>query len=75
MEEPFKLPEVHSEFRINKLHFSNEELAAVAYSFIKEGEPYEGSVGNFLLDWLNDKEYVEAKTSGSTGPPKLIRLK
>lgn len=75
MEEPFKLPEVHSEFRINKLHFSNEELAAVAYSFIKEGEPYEGSVGNFLLDWLNDKDYVEAKTSGSTGPPKLIRLK
>ena len=75
MEEAFNLPEVHPDFRINKLHFNNEELAAVAYSYIKEGEPYEGVVGNFLLDWLNDKDYVEAKTSGSTGPPKLIRLK
>ena len=75
MEAAFSLPEVHPDFRINKLHFINEELAAVAYSYIKEGEPYEGSVGNFLLDWLNDRDYIEAKTSGSTGPPKVIRLK
>jgi len=75
MEEPYNLPEVHPDFRINKLHFNNEDLAAVAYSYIKEGEAYEGAVGNFLLDWLNDKEYVEAMTSGSTGPPKKIRLK
>lgn len=75
MEEAFILPEVHPEFRINKLHFSNEDLAAVAYSYIKEGEPHENSVGNFLLDWLNDRDFVEAQTSGSTGPPKMIRLK
>lgn len=75
MKVAYQLPEVHPDFQINKLHFNNEELAAVAYSYIKEGEPYEEAVGNFLLDWLNEKDYVVARTSGSTGPPKKIRLK
>lgn len=75
MNKLFELPETHSEFRLNKVHFSNEDLTAVAYNLIKEGEAYEAKVGNFLLDWLNDKDYVEVKTSGSTGTPKLIRLK
>ncbi|GAB2771596.1 AMP-binding protein [Salinimicrobium soli] len=75
MQNVFRLPETHPEFRLNKLYYSNEELAAVAYSLIKEGEPYEGHAGNFLLDWLNDKDYVEVRTSGSTGTPKNIRIK
>lgn len=70
----FELPETHPDFKLNKLHFSNEELSDVAYSLIKEGEPYESHIGNFLLDWLNEKDYIEVKTSGSTGPPKKIRL-
>ena len=75
MQEKFRLPETHPEFRLNGLYYSNEDLAAVAYSLIKEGEPYEGQAGNFLLDWLNDKDFVEVRTSGSTGPPKKIRIK
>ncbi|MFD0975887.1 AMP-binding protein [Salinimicrobium gaetbulicola] len=75
MQKNFRLPETHPAFRLNKLYYTNEELAAVAYSLIKEGEPYEAQAGNFLLDWLNDKDYVEVKTSGSTGAPKTIRIK
>ena len=75
MQNPYTLPETHPEFRLNKMHYSNEELAAVAYNLIKEGEPHEGQAGNFLLDWLNDKDYVEVNTSGSTGPPKKIKIK
>ena len=75
MQNVLSLPETHPEFRLNGLYYTNEDLAAVAYSLIKEGEPYEGQAGNFLLDWLNDKDYVEVKTSGSTGPPKRIRIK
>jgi O-succinylbenzoic acid--CoA ligase len=75
MQNTFRLPETHPDFRLNKLYYSNEELASVAYSLIKEGEPYEGQAGNFLLDWLNEKDYVEVKTSGSTGAPKKIRIK
>lgn len=75
MEESFKLPQTHPEFRLNKIHYHNEDLAAVAYNLIKEGEPYEGKAGNFLLDWLNEKDYIDVKTSGSTGKPKKIRIK
>ncbi len=75
MEKSFKLPQTHSEFRLNKIHYSNEDLTAVAYNLIKEGEPYEGKAGNFLLDWLNDRDYIDVKTSGSTGTPKNIRIK
>ena len=71
----FNLPQTHPDFRLNKLYYSNEDLAAVAYSLIKEGEPYEGQAGSFLLDWLNDKDFVAVKTSGSTGPPKKIEIK
>ena len=30
---------------------------------------------DFVKEWVSDKTYVEAYTSGSTGSPKLIRLK
>lgn len=75
MQKNFRLPETHPAFRLNKLFYTNEELAAVAYSLIKEGEPYEAQAGNFLLDWLNEKDHIEVKTSGSTGAPKKIQIK
>lgn len=75
MVEKFSLPETHPDFKIDKLHFTNAELRQVAYSYIKEGEPHEEQVGNFLLDWLKPSPYVEVMTSGSTGTPKKVRLK
>lgn len=29
---------------------------------------------SFIDEWLNDKDYIEVNTSGSTGVPKIIRL-
>jgi len=46
----------------------------VAYSFIKEGEEFQKSVGDFILDWFDKKSYIEMNTSGTTGTPKLIRV-
>jgi O-succinylbenzoic acid--CoA ligase len=66
---------IHNRFKFNGLHFDHEDLKEVAYSLIKEGEPYEKVTGNFLIDWLNDKKFLEVKTSGSTGQPKIIKLK
>ncbi|SDI43209.1 AMP-binding protein [Winogradskyella thalassocola] len=65
---------VHNRFKFNGLHFSHEELKEVAYSLIKEGEPYEKVTGNFLIDWLNNKDFLYVTTSGSTGHPKEIKL-
>ncbi|MBV7268324.1 AMP-binding protein [Winogradskyella luteola] len=66
---------VHNRFKYNGIHFNHEDLKEVAYSLIKEGEAYEKVTGNFLTDWLSDKDYLIVNTSGSTGQPKSIKLK
>ncbi|MFP5439841.1 MAG: AMP-binding protein [Bacteroidia bacterium] len=66
---------VHPEFRLNGYHLGANELRGVGYDFIKEGTLHEQPIGDFLLDWFDDKDYVEIRTSGTTGTPKLIRIK
>ncbi len=56
------------------MSYNREDLKEVAYSYVKEGEPYEQAIGNFLLDWIDEKDYVLERTSGSTGTPKVIKL-
>ena len=65
---------VHNYFKINGDHLNGDQLRSVAYSFIKEGDLNEQAIGEFLLDWFDQKEYIEMKTSGTTGLPKLVRL-
>jgi len=65
---------VHHKFKLNRKHYNYNQLKEVAYSFVKEGKLYERVLGNFLLDWLDDNDYVTVKTSGSTGQPKKIKL-
>lgn len=66
---------IHNKFKLNGLHFDRDDLKEVAYSYIKEGEPYEKEIGDFLMEWTNDRDVVEVRTSGSTGQPKIIKLK
>jgi len=73
-QDTFSTPNVHHDFSINKQSLDNEGLRRIAYSFIKEGEFYEQEVGNFLLDWLHDKDHIIVQTSGSTGKPKKIKI-
>ncbi|MDX1277914.1 AMP-binding protein [Oceanihabitans sediminis] len=73
MEASYK--EIHESFKINGSSYSFEELKEVAYSHVKHGLPFEKVIGDFLIDWLDDKDYVLVKTSGSTGTPKSIKLK
>ncbi|MCF4101242.1 AMP-binding protein [Gillisia sp. M10.2A] len=75
MNDKNRIPETHHNFKLNKLHFTNSDLKQVAYNLIKEGEPYEGSIGDFLLDWLKPSPFLEVSTSGSTGKPKRIKVK
>ncbi|HEX8017846.1 MAG TPA: AMP-binding protein [Flavobacterium sp.] len=65
---------VHNYFKINGYHLNGDDLRSVAYSYIKEGDANEQAIGEFLLDWFDDKEYIEMRTSGTTGLPKLVRL-
>ncbi len=65
---------VHPHFKLNGFHFSEDDLSRIAYSFIKEGEPFERAVGDFLMYWFDQNSYIEMQTSGTTGNPKLIRV-
>ncbi|AWH86490.1 O-succinylbenzoic acid--CoA ligase [Flavobacterium album] len=65
---------VHPQFKLNGFHFSEDDLSRIAYSFIKEGEPFERAVGDFLMYWFDQNSYIEMHTSGTTGQPKLIRV-
>lgn len=66
--------EIHPKFKLNGKSFLNHELKQVAYNLIKEGEPFEIAIGDFLLDWLNTSKTLTVFTSGSTGKPKKIEL-
>lgn len=65
---------VHNHFKLDGIHLNREDLCTVAYTFIKEGEEFEKSVGDFILDWFDEKSYIDMNTSGSTGAPKMIRV-
>lgn len=65
---------VHHRFKLNGFNLDREDLCRVAYSFIKEGDDFEKPVGNFILDWFDDKNYIDMNSSGSTGIPKIIRV-
>jgi len=65
---------IHNRFKLNGIHITREEMFYVAYSFIKEGEPFEQHIGTFLLDWFDEKSYIELSTSGTTGTPKVIKI-
>lgn len=66
--------DIHPKFKLNGHNLRKDDLYSVAYSYIKEGDEFEKPVGEFILDWLDQKNYIEMHTSGSTGIPKLIRV-
>lgn len=66
---------IHNYFKLNGDHFTAYELNLIANDYIKEGNSNERSIGEFLLDWFDHKDYIEMKTSGTTGLPKTVRLK
>lgn len=65
---------VHNKFKLNGFHMNEDDLCRVAYSFIKEGEAYERAVGDFILYWFDQNDFIEMQTSGTTGQPKIIRV-
>ncbi len=69
-----KYNKVHNRFKLNGVSYTYEDLMEVAYSFVKEGELYESNIGEFLLDWLDQNDFIIVNTSGSTGTPKPISI-
>lgn len=68
------LQQVHPRFKFEGIHYTFDHLFEVAYSLIKEGEPYEIGLGDFLMDWISPEDTIRVRTSGSTGAPKDMVL-
>ncbi|RVT76494.1 O-succinylbenzoic acid--CoA ligase [Flavobacterium sufflavum] len=64
---------IHNFFKFNGVHFDSNGLRIAAYYLIKEGNEQEKAIGDFLLDWFDENPYIDLKTSGTTGVPKIIR--
>ena len=65
---------IHNRFQLNGFSFTPDELKMIGYDFIKEGDYHERALGEFIMDWMDDTDWINVKTSGSTGAPKEIRL-
>jgi len=65
---------IHPNFKLNGQSFSKEELLVLTNSFINSDLEYEQESGQFILNWLDDHDFVQVQTSGTTGKPKLIKV-
>ncbi len=68
-------PLLHPNFKLNGEAFpSAEALKEHANHFVEKGNDDETAIGKFILEWLDDNDFITVKTSGSTGIPKNITL-
>lgn len=59
----------HNNFKINGVTFSSvDELLSYSANLSI-------SIKEFLIQWFSKNDFLEVKTSGTTGKPKIIRLK
>ncbi|NBV57643.1 MAG: O-succinylbenzoic acid--CoA ligase [Bacteroidetes bacterium] len=65
---------IHNRFKLKGYNFFGDELKDIGYDFIKEGQPYEVAIGKFIMDWMDKEDYINVKTSGSTGDPKILQI-
>lgn len=65
---------IHPHCKLNGTPCTFETLSKIGQALVKEGETFERTIGDFLLDWAAPQPYVEVYTSGSTGKPKKIPL-
>jgi O-succinylbenzoic acid--CoA ligase len=60
---------------LNDHIFSTEDLIAHSKKIIRRDIPdWEKSIYEFILDFLNDKDYILQQSSGTTGTPKEFHL-
>ncbi len=65
---------IHPQFRLNGFHLTKDDLLKVTYDLIKEGNPYDKTVGLFIAEWLDNNSEITLQTSGTTGKPKKITV-
>lgn len=66
--------DIHPQFKLNGVRHTVYSLLSEAHVMLATQEDYLIELGQLILDWFDEKEYVVQRTSGTTGPPKKIHL-
>lgn len=65
----------YQELTINGRHYDKKALLTLAHQNISiTKEAWKKDLYRFILEWLNDDDFITVQTSGSTGKPKQIKL-
>ena len=67
----------YASFIINGVNYTNEKLVAPTSLGLTSdgiGADWQQSLHQFIMEWINEKDFVTVHTSGSTGKPKKIQL-
>jgi len=65
---------IHQAFTYNGIRKSKENWISFIASTVGEASEWEQPLLTFMQSWLNDEDFVEVKTSGSTGQPKTWKV-
>jgi len=67
----------YTDLYLNGKKYNSETLKFLCRNKLQKNSAgaWENHVYDFILNWLNDQEYILVNTSGSTGKPKTIALK
>ena len=66
---------LHPKFRLNGETFPTAVVLRTRAQILAEsGNNDERAIGIFILEWLDENDFITVKTSGSTGIPKNITL-
>jgi len=66
---------IHPNFVLNGLKFNIQTIKIFALKCIDSEVNNDVDLGNFILNWINDSDYISLFTSGTTSKGKQIKIK
>ena len=61
-------------FLINGQRYNEKSIKTFAFNNVANGSENEVQLGKFILEWVNDSDFISIQTSGTTSNPKIIRI-
>ena len=59
---------------MNGQRYNAKSIKTLAFNHVANGSQNEIQLGNLILEWVNDTDFIAIQTSGTTSDPKIIRL-
>ena len=62
---------------LNGAWYSSEDLLKYCHEILNNGQSqdWELNIAKFIMEWYDQSDFIEVKTSGSTGQPQILSIK